>query len=101
MTDPSFRLATSDDIDAVVELVESAYRGERSRAGWCTEADLIDGQRVDPDMLGESLATDGVAILLLIDDEGAPVAERRAGEIARGKGVDGRRPVGGERIAGL
>ncbi|GAP66497.1 acetyltransferase [Mizugakiibacter sediminis] len=30
---------------AIVALVESAYRGDASRAGWTTEADLLDGQR--------------------------------------------------------
>lgn len=28
-------------------MVESAYRGDASRAGWTTEADLLDGQRTD------------------------------------------------------
>lgn len=42
-----FRNATLTDVSAVVELVESAYRGEASRAGWTTEADLLDGQRTD------------------------------------------------------
>ena len=42
-----FRNATLADVSAVVELVESAYRGEASRAGWTTEADLLDGQRTD------------------------------------------------------
>lgn len=42
-----FRNATPSDVSAVVELVESAYRGEASRAGWTTEADLLDGQRTD------------------------------------------------------
>lgn len=31
----------------IVDLVESGYRGERSREGWTTEADLLDGQRTD------------------------------------------------------
>lgn len=43
------RAARPDDVDAVVALVESAYRGESSRAGWTTEADLLDGQRTDAD----------------------------------------------------
>ncbi|WP_305804402.1 GNAT family N-acetyltransferase [Stenotrophomonas sp. YIM B06876] len=43
----TFRTATPDDIPALIELVTSAYRGEASRAGWTTEADLLDGQRVD------------------------------------------------------
>lgn len=40
-----FRAATRADLPAVVALVESAYRGEASRAGWTTEADFLDGQR--------------------------------------------------------
>ena len=44
-----FRTAGPPDVDAVVQLVESAYRGESSRAGWTTEADLLDGQRTDPE----------------------------------------------------
>jgi ribosomal protein S18 acetylase RimI-like enzyme len=42
-----FRHATPDDVPAVVALVESAYRGDVSRAGWTTEADLLDGHRTD------------------------------------------------------
>jgi ribosomal protein S18 acetylase RimI-like enzyme len=43
------RPATPADVAAVVALVESAYRGDASRAGWTTEADLIDGTRTDAD----------------------------------------------------
>jgi len=42
-----FRAATPDDVDAVVALVESSYRGHASRAGWTTEADLLDGRRTN------------------------------------------------------
>jgi ribosomal protein S18 acetylase RimI-like enzyme len=42
-----FRSAQAADADAVVALVESAYRGPSSRAGWTTEADLLGGQRTD------------------------------------------------------
>ena len=41
----TFRIAAEDDIPALVSLVESAYRGDASRAGWTTEADLLEGQR--------------------------------------------------------
>jgi ribosomal protein S18 acetylase RimI-like enzyme len=44
-----FRRATLADVPAVVALVESAYRGDSSRAGWTTEADFLGGQRTDPD----------------------------------------------------
>lgn len=41
----AFRRASLDDVPALVALIESAYRGEVSRAGWTTEADLLRGQR--------------------------------------------------------
>ncbi|GAB3343090.1 GNAT family N-acetyltransferase [Marilutibacter aestuarii] len=45
---PRFRFATEADIPALVALVTSCYRGTASRAGWTTEADLLEGQRIDP-----------------------------------------------------
>jgi len=47
----AFRSASVDDIPALVVLVTSAYRGDASRAGWTTEADLLDGNRIDPAVL--------------------------------------------------
>lgn len=63
MTDFSFRDATPADIPALHRLIESAYRGEASRAGWTTEADLLDGQRTDPEDLADILA-DPTQVLL-------------------------------------
>lgn len=51
MTELTFRAATVADIPALVELVTSAYRGDVSRQGWTTEADLLEGNRIDPDVL--------------------------------------------------
>lgn len=51
MTDLIFRNATHDDIPALIALVTSAYRGEGSKQGWTTEADMLDGQRIDADAL--------------------------------------------------
>ncbi|MFF8595652.1 GNAT family N-acetyltransferase [Streptomyces sp. NPDC015220] len=45
----TFRDAHDGDVDALVALVESAYRGDASRAGWTTEADILQGQRTDPE----------------------------------------------------
>jgi ribosomal protein S18 acetylase RimI-like enzyme len=70
----TFRAATPDDIDAVVALVESAYRGDASRAGWTTEADLLDGQRVDHAGVTEIVAKPGSRVLLASGDAGALVA---------------------------
>ncbi|MFF1721758.1 GNAT family N-acetyltransferase [Streptomyces sviceus] len=45
----AFRDATDADVDTLVALIESAYRGDDSRAGWTTEADILEGQRTDPE----------------------------------------------------
>lgn len=59
--------ATMADIPVLVDLVESAYRGERSRAGWTTEADLLDGQRTDADSVAELIDTPDHCLLTLRD----------------------------------
>ncbi|WP_448227928.1 GNAT family N-acetyltransferase [Pseudoxanthomonas mexicana] len=51
----SFRPANHADIPPLVALVTSAYRGDVSRQGWTTEADLLDGQRIDPDVLARDI----------------------------------------------
>lgn len=51
----NFRLANHADIPALIDLVESAYRGDASRVGWTTEADMLDGQRIDAENLQKSL----------------------------------------------
>ena len=53
----SLRQAKKADAEAIQKLVNSAYRGDSSRAGWTTEADILGGQR-----------TDCRGILELIDD---------------------------------
>ena len=71
MAEPvTFRTATHDDIDAVVALVERAYRGEASRTGWTTEADLLDGQRTDTVALAATIATPGSRIILAEANDG-------------------------------
>jgi len=64
------RPATPDDVDAVVDLVESAYRGDASRAGWTTEADLLGGRSTDAAMIRNLLA-DPRSVLLVLDDDAA------------------------------
>ncbi len=59
-----FRTATAADVDAVVALTESAYRGDASRAGWTTEADFLDGQRTDAREVVELIANPRVRLLL-------------------------------------
>ena len=69
-----YRVATADDAAAVLALVRRAYRGESSRAGWTTEADLLDDQRIDlPGVTSKINREDGL-VLLADDDAGALVA---------------------------
>lgn len=56
MTELTIRDAVPADIPSLHALVESAYRGEASRAGWTTEADLLEGQRTDAEDLASILA---------------------------------------------
>ena len=42
-----FRHAIDNDIPALASLINRSYRGDSSRAGWTTEADLLSGQRID------------------------------------------------------
>jgi ribosomal protein S18 acetylase RimI-like enzyme len=60
-----FGLATPGDAEALVALVESAYRGDSSRAGWTTEADLLGGQRTDLTEVRALLDEPGVRIVLM------------------------------------
>lgn len=66
--DPAFRCATAADVDTIVALVNSAYRGESSRAGWTTEADILGGQRTDAEEISRLIAAVGSAILLCLRD---------------------------------
>ena len=60
----TFRLATPADIPMLVDLVTSAYRGDASRAGWTTEADLLDGLRIDADRIAADIERPQSVILL-------------------------------------
>ena len=73
MTSLAFRTATATDIPALVALVTSAYRGDASRAGWTTEADLLDGQRIDPQVLAADIARPR-SVVLLAERDGALLA---------------------------
>lgn len=64
MTDLTFRPATLADIDALVVLVTSAYRGDVSKQGWTTEADMLDGQRIDPEVLRKDIERERSRIVI-------------------------------------
>jgi len=83
----TFRPATLDDVPELLALVTSAYRGETSRAGWTTEADLLDGQRTDPAEI--SAIVTGAAGLVLVAERAPDPSE--CGQVAAG-GENGAAP---------
>jgi ribosomal protein S18 acetylase RimI-like enzyme len=64
MTIDSFRMATSSDAEAIVQLVNSAYRPTPESAGWTHEADLVFGDRVNAaQVIGEIAKRDSAVLL--------------------------------------
>jgi GNAT superfamily N-acetyltransferase len=64
------RAATRADIPALLDLIHSAYRGERARGGWTHEADLLEGQRTDSEALTAIIGDPRQRILLAKDSDG-------------------------------
>ena len=66
-------VAMENDAEELARLVNSAYRGPSSRVSWTTEADFLDGQRTDAQMLLENIRTPGCSILCLRFKIGAEI----------------------------
>lgn len=58
------------EIDELVALVNSAYRGEGSKKGWTTEADLLGGLRTDRKSIEVLLQKPGAVILKATNEQG-------------------------------
>ena len=92
--------AGPNDLAALADFVNLAYRGASAREGWTHEADLLDGQRTDPALLAQMIAPPS-ALLIERDAAGATLAcvhasVRRAGVGYLGMlAVDPRRQGGG------
>lgn len=71
MMNVTIQPATLTDAPALSILVNSAYRGEGSKAGWTTEADLLDGQRTDEGELAKLINAPGNTILIALDEGGS------------------------------
>ncbi|MFE5909233.1 GNAT family N-acetyltransferase [Streptomyces wedmorensis] len=69
----TYREAVLDDVPVLVPLVESAYRGDASRGGWTTEADILQGQRTDPDGVAAVITAAG-SRLMVVERDGGIVA---------------------------
>ena len=62
--------ATQTDVPELNVLVNSAYRGESSKKGWTTEADLLDGLRIDEETLNRYFEDPNIIILKNTDEAG-------------------------------
>ena len=71
----TFRAATSADTPALVALVESAYRGDASKQGWTTEADMLDGRRTGADDIEACIARPDSRIVIAERVSAAGAAE--------------------------
>lgn len=60
----SISLAGVSDIQEIEKLVNSAYRGDSSRKGWTTEADLLGGIRIDEEALKELMQSQNSEIYI-------------------------------------
>lgn len=60
--------ATIANVSELAQLVNGAYRGESSKAGWTTEADLLGGQRTDEEDLTRLINTPHNTILIGLDE---------------------------------
>lgn len=67
MTD-TIRAATEGDVPALHALIESAYRGDSAKAGWTHEADLLGGQRTDPEALADIIRDPTQTLLVFISN---------------------------------
>jgi N-acetylglutamate synthase-like GNAT family acetyltransferase len=60
--------ASLQDVDKLEKLINSAYRGESSKKGWTTEADLLGGIRIDRKALEELISAHNSVILKYTED---------------------------------
>jgi predicted N-acetyltransferase YhbS len=70
MSSLTIRLATPSDRDGIVALMQRAYRGDESRQGWTSEADLIDGERITPEAIDQVLQSPHHRLLIAKNGEG-------------------------------
>ena len=61
--------ATLEDISQLDKLINNAYRGEFSKKGWTTEADLLDGIRTDKESLEKLIDKPGAVFLKYCNEE--------------------------------
>lgn len=62
-----FRFAGAGDAPALQALIQGAYRGEESRRGWTTEADLIEGERASVAEIAAIIAAPAARFIMAFD----------------------------------
>ena len=62
--------ANQTDVPQINSLVNSAYRGETSKKGWTTEANLLEGLRIDESTLNNYFKKPNIIILKNTDENG-------------------------------
>jgi ribosomal protein S18 acetylase RimI-like enzyme len=67
----SLKSVNPNDLSRLAVFVNSAYRGDSSRSGWTTEADLLDGQRTDAESLQSLLGPEQT--ILFAEDAGGEI----------------------------
>lgn len=66
--------ATNADITAITDLLNKAYRGEASKQGWTTEANLIAGDtRTDETTIKNVMQQNGSVLLIYKDVQQKPI----------------------------
>jgi len=60
--------STLEDVPALNKLINSAYRGEESKKGWSTEADLLEGTRIDEAALRDLIQKPDTTFLKYVED---------------------------------
>ena len=69
-SNPAISFASVSDIISIKDLLNTAYRGEESKQGWTTEADVIAGDiRADEAMLQQVLQQSGSVFLIYKDEQ--------------------------------
>ena len=67
---PNIAIAAAVDITAITALLNISYRGESSKQGWTTEAELIAGEtRADENMVQRVMQQNGSVFLKYTNDE--------------------------------
>jgi ribosomal protein S18 acetylase RimI-like enzyme len=85
----SISIAGKVDIPALVKLLNGAYRGEESKQGWTTEADMVAGNlRTDEDNMTELMQLPGAIFLKYTNEkneiEGCVFLHKRLGKLYLG-----------------